>query len=133
MTTLFKVSSVFIFFLSLFLFSCSGSDEPILNDNKLVGEWQHTERAYSIGAGLIVEDVSRGEVYEIRADGTFTYDAGGRDTGTWEVSDDDIINFRFEVEDRIVNFKYEFDGDALIFRPAFVICTDGCYDKYERR
>ena len=132
----YKVSTIIIALLSIFLLSCSSDTEaPNLGDSSLVGKWQLTERAYSIGAGLIVEEVSRGEIYEIRSDGTFTYDSGGRASGTWDVSADDILNFSFkeEVEDRIVNFKYEFDGDALIFRPAFVICTDGCYDKYERR
>ena len=129
-----KINSAFFVLLSAFVFSCSSSDVPVITDKSLVGDWQHTERAYSIGAGLIVEEVSRGEIYEIRSDGTFTYDSGGRATGTWGISDDDILNFSFkeEVEDRIVNFKFELTGNTLILTPAFVICTEGCYDKYER-
>lgn len=135
MNSLIKISSTLIVLLSAFIFSCTSTDTPVDVENSLVGEWQHTERAYSIGAGLIVEEVNRGEIYEIRSDGSFTYDSGGRASGTWNVSADNILNFNYkeEIEDRIVNFKYEFDGNMLIFRPAFVICTDGCYDKYEKR
>ena len=130
-----KGHQVLILLACLFLTSCISADDPTASDISLIGYWQHTERAYSIGAGLIVEDVIRGEIYEIRKDGTFTHESGGLVSGTWEITPDNVLKFIFkeEVEDRVINLNYEINNDNLILSPALVICTDGCYDKYERR
>lgn len=123
-----------LFLLAISLLSCTDSGEAITIDS-IVGEWQHTERAFSAGAGLIVEDVIRGEVYRINDDGTFTYVFEEEFTGTWEITVDDVLSFNYDVvvEGRISDFTFEVDGDELILKPAFVFCTEECFNKYERR
>ena len=129
-----KIFGTLFLFAMTSLMSCSDSDVSDNNDS-IIGEWQHKESAFSIGAGFIVEDVTNGEVYRINDNGTFDYDFGQELTGTWEVTVDDVLSFNFDpvIEGRIVDFKYEIDGDELILKPAFVFCTEECFDKYRRR
>ncbi len=133
------MSALFRILIPLLLFAISYSSctdiEDNINTDSIIGEWQHTQRVFSAGGDLIVEDVIGGEVYRIDGDGTFTYIFEEEFTGTWEVTTDDVLSFSFEVvvEGHISDFTFEVDGDDLILKPAFVFCTEECFNKYERR
>jgi len=128
----------FSIFISCLLFgayfiSCASESTEVITDEPLIGQWTHIERAFSIGGPLITEDVNDGVVYNIKSGGTFTLMSATSESGTWRVADD-VLSFDFdgEVGDRIVDFKYEIDGDILTLSPAFVICVEGCFDRYKK-
>lgn len=121
--------------LLIFLLTFCG-DEEELTSTSLVGKWQLVQQKVGIGPPGEWVDISGGQIYEFKTDGTFTISEHHLcTTGEYEMKNDSLVLKNDCLEDSTERiFSIEMHSSHFTISPIYpAMCTEGCFYRYEKR